>query len=236
MAVKTIPELPEKTTALVDADLLVVDDGTHSYKIPWRFFKTLLPGVTKMEADQDGNLILTLADGSKVQAKTSDPLKQDKLTFDNAPAANSNNPVTSNGIYTALSEKLDSKEYVNFSGASQTEAGKPGRVPAPDSPNSYLSGAGTWLNDLKNLVVSEFTAQAAAFPVPAAGDTMAVVLGKICKWLTDMLANTGQLTADGTYIKKANTLAQNETALDTALADLGLSVVNGMLCVTYETE
>ena len=37
--------------------------------------------------------------------------KQDRLTFDNAPAAGSNNPVTSGGIHTALRQKQDTLTF-----------------------------------------------------------------------------------------------------------------------------
>ena len=37
--------------------------------------------------------------------------KQDTLTFDNAPTENSNNPVKSGGVYTALSNKQDTLEF-----------------------------------------------------------------------------------------------------------------------------
>ena len=50
-------------------------------------------GIYNFVLDQMGDLVTT------DQLAT----KQDKLTFDNAPAAGSNNPVTSNGIYTAIS-------------------------------------------------------------------------------------------------------------------------------------
>lgn len=38
MAVKTVPELPAKTT-IANSDLLVVDDGEHTYKITWQAFQ-----------------------------------------------------------------------------------------------------------------------------------------------------------------------------------------------------
>lgn len=50
-----------------------------------------------------------IADASNVHASLQDSIntKQDKLTFDTAPTANSSNPVTSGGIKTALDTKLD---------------------------------------------------------------------------------------------------------------------------------
>lgn len=46
---------------------------------------------------------------NKVKAWVNSKLsaKQDTLTFDNAPTANSNNPVKSGGVYTALAGKQD---------------------------------------------------------------------------------------------------------------------------------
>lgn len=43
--------------------------------------------------------------------------KQDILTFDNAPTENSTNPVTSGGVYAALSRKADSRDVIELSTA-----------------------------------------------------------------------------------------------------------------------
>ena len=48
----TIPELPEKTTLYV-TDLLVMDDGVHSYKVQWATLLAILKTVVSFEADPD---------------------------------------------------------------------------------------------------------------------------------------------------------------------------------------
>lgn len=144
MAVKTIPDLPSKST-LANTDLLVADDGEHSYKITWQAFQALLATITNFQALQDGSLKITLANGATpLTAKPSDPLKQDKLTFDDTPTQNSNNPVKSGGIYTALGLKLNSADYKLYTGATASAQGTEGIVPAPGNPDTYLGGAGSW--------------------------------------------------------------------------------------------
>lgn len=144
MAVKTIPDLPSKST-LANTDLLVIDDGEHSYKITWQAFQALLATITNFQALQDGSLKITLANGATpLTAKPSDPLKQDKLTFDDTPTQSSNNPVKSGGIFTALGLKLNSTDYKLYTGATASAQGTEGIVPAPGNPDTYLGGAGSW--------------------------------------------------------------------------------------------
>ena len=149
MAVKYISELTSVNT-INDTDVLVIDDGNHNYKIPWAAVKLLLGCVTGFAADPDtehyaGYLKITLANGNVFRAKSSDPGKQDKLTFDDTPTDNSNNPVKSGGIKIALDDKLDTDDYVNFTGATSEDAGAAGKVPAPAAGGRrYLSSAGAW--------------------------------------------------------------------------------------------
>lgn len=149
MAVKHIFELAS-TQVIKDTDVLVIDDGEHNYKITWQALKLLLGTVTGFSVDPDaehypGYLKMILADGTVFRAKPSDPDKQDKLTFDDAPTAGSNNPVKSGGIKTALDTKLDSERYVAFRGASSEAAGEAGIVPTPQQPGLYLGSAGAWI-------------------------------------------------------------------------------------------
>lgn len=60
--------------------------------------------------------------------------KQDALTFDNAPTANSNNPVTSGGVYSALGSKQD-----NLTSSSVT-SGTVAEVIGFDSSNNLIKG------------------------------------------------------------------------------------------------
>lgn len=111
MALKTIADLPG-IISLNDNYTFVIDDGEHNYKITWGALKNLTGAVTAFTVDPDtenypGYLKLTLANGDVLRVKPSDPDKQNKLTWDDAPTANSDNPVTSNGVKVALDAKQD---------------------------------------------------------------------------------------------------------------------------------
>ena len=72
--------------------------------------------------------------------------KQNTLTFDDAPTAGSSNPVKSGGVKTALDAKLDSEDYTQFTGATDSTAGSAGIVPAPAAgAERYLSSTGAWV-------------------------------------------------------------------------------------------
>ena len=130
-----ITDLPSKTT-LQNSDLIVVDDGSHTYKMTYGKFKELVPMVTSFtKNDTTGELCITLTDGTQFKIVPHDPTKQDEdlstpitvdgtqqttveaclaalntyietkqdaLTFDNEPTLNSDNPVKSGGIYSAI--------------------------------------------------------------------------------------------------------------------------------------
>lgn len=239
MAVKTIPELPEKTSKLEDSNLFVVDDGEHSYKLPWSFFKTMLTGVTAIEQDSTtGVLTLTLADGSTLPVTITDPTKQDKLTFDTTPTANSTNPVTSGGLYIALAGKVDTSTlagYVKLTNYQNTVQNIYAQIgDTYDENTNYAVGDYVLYS---NTLYRCKTAYSGAWTAANWEEIQITdALKELVSSLATQSANTGQLSADGTYIKKSNTMAANDAALDTALADLGLSVVNGQLCITYDAD
>lgn len=144
MAVKTIWDLPP-TNAIADANVLVIDDGEHNFKISWGALKALLKTVSSFTVDnKEGTITITAADGTALTVTPHDPKKQDKLTFDSTPTANSTNPVTSGGIKSALDDKLDADDYTHFTGASGDTAGSAGIVPAPNAVGRYLSSEGVW--------------------------------------------------------------------------------------------
>ena len=62
-------------------------------------------GTPKADTAAKGTNTKQLATTAFVQTAIAD--KQDTLTFDNTPTANSGNPVKSSGVYTALAAKLD---------------------------------------------------------------------------------------------------------------------------------
>lgn len=132
------------TDSLSDTDVLVIDDGAHNYKITWASVKALLGTVVSMEADGNGKITITLANGQTVDCTPHDSTKQDVLTFDLVPTAGSDNPVKSGGVKSALDLKLDSSDYTPFTGATSSEAGESGIVPVPSTPGMYLGSGGAW--------------------------------------------------------------------------------------------
>ena len=140
---KYISEL-SAVTEINDTDVFAIDDGEHNYKISWSALKALLGTVASMTADGNGQITITLANGQTVSCTPHDSTKQDTLTFDSTPTASSTNPVTSGGVKNALDEKLDSEDYVQFTGATGSDPGTAGIVPAPASPNMYLGSGGAW--------------------------------------------------------------------------------------------
>jgi len=143
MATKYISELTS-TARISDTDTFVIDDGAHNYKIAWSALKALLGTVSKLEASDNGQITITLADGTTHSCTPHDPTKQDVLTFDASPTTGSNNPVTSNGVKAELDKKMNSEDYVLFRGATDTAEGTKGIIPAPSKPNMYLASDGTW--------------------------------------------------------------------------------------------
>ena len=66
--------------------------------------------------------------------------KQDTLTFDSAPASGSTNPVTSGGVYTALSAKEASSNKVTSLSAASTDTQYPSAKAVYDLFNSITDG------------------------------------------------------------------------------------------------
>jgi len=144
MATKYISDLSSVST-LADADVFVIDDGEHNYKIPWSALKALLKTVAQFTVDNAaGTITITTADGGVFTVTPHDPTKQDVLTFDDTPTAGSNNPVKSSGIKSALDLKLNSADYKLFTAPSGETPGTSGIVPAPAASGKYLSSDGAW--------------------------------------------------------------------------------------------
>lgn len=141
--VKYISDLPS-VDSLTEHDVFVIDDGNHNYQIAWGVLKALLGTLSDVSTAENGSITFTLADGTELSVTPHDPDKQNKLTFDDTPAAKSSNPVTSDGIFEALKAKMDTQNYSIFKGATQTGAGEKGIVPAPAGVSEYLSSDGVW--------------------------------------------------------------------------------------------
>lgn len=103
---KTIDQLP-KLTKLSDDYMIPVDDGAQSYAITWANMLKQTGGI-KSVTSSDTKITLTLNDGTSLEITTSDPNKQNRLTFDTTPTSNSTNPVTSGGVYVALTSRDES--------------------------------------------------------------------------------------------------------------------------------
>ena len=145
MAVKTIAELAQ-TNTIADNDLLVIDDGSRNYSITWAKLKAALTAISSFTCDNTaGTITITLSTGASLTVTPHDPTKQDSLEWDTTPTTGSTKPVTSGGIKGALDDKLDTDDYVRFTGATASTAGTAGIVPAPAAGGSrYLSSEGAW--------------------------------------------------------------------------------------------
>jgi len=145
LAVKTIAELAQ-TNTIADNDLLVIDDGSRNYSITWAKLKAALTAISSFTCDNTaGTITITLSTGASLTVTPHDPTKQDSLEWDTTPTAGSTKPVTSGGIKSALDDKLDTDDYVRFTGATASTAGTAGIVPAPAAGGSrYLSSEGAW--------------------------------------------------------------------------------------------
>ncbi len=188
---KTIDQLPEKSK-LLGTDMIPVDDGVQSYKVLWSTILKAAGGIKSITTSQNETTI-TLNDGQSFKIKQSDPGKQDKLTFDTAPAGGSTNPVTSGGVFAAdnaIAEKLDQE-----TGRAQSEE--------------------------QNAKDAAANAQKAADAAKAAADKAQQTADKAQK-----AADEAKVAAD-----KAQAAADKANA---AIEDLGLTIVDGTLCVTYE--
>ena len=210
MAVKTIAELPLITT-IADNDLLVIDDGSRNYSIKWGVLKNLITGISSFTADNTaGTISITLSTGAVLTITPHDPTKQDVLTFDTTPTAGSTKPVTSGGIKSALDLKLNSSDYVNFTGATIDNAGTAGKVPAPAAGGArYLGSEGAWLTPDS---------------VPTNGSTLLITSDAVYDALlliaTDIapVYNPEATYALGAYCTHDNTLYKCTTAITTAEA------------------
>lgn len=216
---KTIDQLP-KLTKLSDDHMIPVDDGAQSYAITWANMLKQTGGI-KSVTSSDTKITLTLNNGTSLEITTSDPNKQDKLTFDTTPTSNSANPVTSGGVYVALTSRDESI-------AANQKA-----ISANASALSTLNGDKTTAGSVAYQVAQAIAAVVANAPEDF--DT----LKEISDWISShsksasamnsqILANTKAITAETERAEKA------EKAANDALASLGLEVVDGVLCAVYD--
>lgn len=199
-----ITELPSKTT-LQNTDLLVVDDGSHTYKMTYATFLGLIPAISSfIKDDTTGSISIVLSNGQTLTVTPHDPTKQNVLTFDDTPTSGSNNPVKSGGIYTSLGNKVDKEDGKGLSANDFTDTLK-------DKLDGIESGAQV------NSVTS------------VAGRTGDVTLAK-----ADVgLGNVDNTSDANKPVSNATQTALNAKLNTSDFNKLGLSVVNGRLCQTY---
>ncbi len=210
MAVKTIAELAQ-TNTIADNDLLVIDDGSRNYSITWAKLKAALTAISSFTCDNTaGTITITLSTGASLTITPHDPTKQNTLEWDSTPTAGSVKPVTSGGIKSALDLKLNSSDYVNFTGATSDNAGTAGKVPAPAAGGArYLGSEGAWLTPDS---------------VPTNGSTLLITSDAVYDALlliaTDIapVYNPEATYALGAYCTHDNTLYKCTTAITTAEA------------------
>jgi hypothetical protein len=202
---KTIDQLPAKAS-LVANDMFPVDDGAQSYKIFFSVLLAAIPGLTGVALSQDStSLVFTFRDGSTQTFRTTDPRKQDVLTFDATPTENSTNPVTSGGVY-AADAGLDRRITDEADRARQAEQGNADAVA---------------------------TAQAAAEAAQRAANSAASA-ASAAQSTADGAASAASSAAAAVAAERQRA-ATAENALADAIDDLGLQVVNGKLCAVYNT-
>lgn len=114
-------------------------------------------GLAKAAGDttqsQSSNAVGTYTDEAKTAIQTMLDVpsnadvaaKQDTLTFDSAPTANSTNPVTSGGVYNAIANVNTMKIHICAQGEYNTETGVP-TVQNPDTQTFYLVPGGEGSN------------------------------------------------------------------------------------------
>ena len=85
--------------------------------------------------------------------------KQDKLTFDATPTANSTNPVTSDGVYTALANKLNKAGDGSSVTAAFTAASSRENIATGEKLSVLFGKIAKWLSDLGSLAFKSTVAK-----------------------------------------------------------------------------
>lgn len=85
--------------------------------------------------------------------------KQDKLTFDATPTANSTNPVTSGGVYTALANKLNKAGDGSSVTAAFTAASSRTNIATGEKLSVLFGKIAKWLSDLGSLAFKSTVAK-----------------------------------------------------------------------------
>lgn len=133
--------------------------GTNNYKpiVPNTQHISTFYGLAKVAGDisqlQSSNAVGTYTNEAKAAIQTMLDVpsnadvaaKQDILTFDNAPTANSTNPVTSGGVYNAIANVNTMKIHICTQGEYNSETGVP-TIQNPDTQTFYLVPGGEGSN------------------------------------------------------------------------------------------
>lgn len=188
-----------------------------------------------------GEVVELLYDGTYFYMVSADDIgsKQDTLTFDDVPTANSNNPVKSGGVKSAIDAAVASAYH--HAGTKTCAELVAGLLVAANEGNVYnMTDSGTTTSDF---------IEGQGQPIKA-GDNVGVCKESAGVYKFDLLSGfvdtsnfvqksvtAGLLKNDGTVNDEIEgdvaTLKSGLTNVNSNLASLGLSVVNGRLCQTY---
>lgn len=104
-----ITDLPAKT-AIQNTDVLVIDDGSHTYKMTYGKFLELVPMVsTFTKNDATGELCITLTNEQQLKIVPHDPQKQDK-TLSNPITVDGTERTTVEACLSALNTYIGTKQ------------------------------------------------------------------------------------------------------------------------------
>lgn len=93
--------------------------------------------------DAGGRTLIEGLDSGKVDKVAGKGLSTEDYTSDEKTKLG--NLPTGTELATALNGKMNTSDYVNFTGATASSAGAAGRVPAPSSLGMYLDSSGVWV-------------------------------------------------------------------------------------------
>ena len=142
-------------TAVMEATANNIKEGTDRYRIissrraPNAAFYGLAKAAGDTTQSKSSNAVGTYTNEAKAAIQTMLDVpsnadvaaKQDALTFDNTPTANSTNPVTSGGVYDAIANVNTMKIHICGQDEYDSETGMP-TVANPDSQSFYLVPGG----------------------------------------------------------------------------------------------
>lgn len=159
LSILTNPINEQNQLYIVSANNTIVKAGTNSFRAvtPAYQHASTFYGLAKAAGDttqsQSSNAVGTYTNEAKAAIQTMLDVpsnadvaaKQDTLTFDSTPTANSTNPVTSGGVYNAIANVNTMKIHICAQGEYDSETGIP-TIQNPDTQTFYLVPGGEGSN------------------------------------------------------------------------------------------